>query len=276
MSIWISRSALLSAGLVVASCGGGGRFDSGTRGAQSSRASVVKQVTVTTDQVVVTGPSGFCVDPTSSRTTDTLPFVMLGSCSAIARNSDEPEPAHKALLTASIGAPASGYTLLQSSEQILTEFFDSDEGRRTLSRSGDPESVQVLDSYVREGIYFLNTKDSSKGTIPEVSQEEWRAYLDVSGRLVSLAVLGFSDAPWGTEDGRRLIKEFSTLIKQKSAGGFGTAAPATPATPTPAAAPVPAPPPPQYVPPPSQDTFRPERPSRSSFRSVGLFRRIMR
>lgn len=269
MCTWTSKVWAVVAISTLAACGGGG----GGTGLTSlvSRAAgpeAQSSVAVAADQVVIAGPSGFCVDPDSSQTSAAVPFVMLGNCATISGNSRATQPDVKAVLTASVGPPDSGGAIAGASAE-MDRYFRSDEGRRTLSRDGDAATVQVLDSFEEAGIFYLRSSDTSAAPFPDVSEDQWRAYMEVNGRLVSAAVLGFKDAPMEAGRERALIQDFAREIRVKSIeGAAATPVAAIPAAvaPTPAAAPEP-------TRAPSGDTAAPS--GTGGLRGIGLFRRLL-
>ncbi len=218
MFIWIFRHLSFISLIFVTGCGDG-RFAS--TGGIGTTTKAARDITVTPDSIVISGPPGYCVDPSSSQGNAVIPFVVMGNCAAISRNSRDAQPAYKAVLTASVGDVGSGDALMQGGDDLLTEFFWSDEGRQTLSRSGDPSQLELLDSFISNDIYFIHTNDTSRSMLLDISPEEWRAYFDVRGRLISLAVLGFADAPLLQSEGKALIMAFAAEVQQRTAAASG-------------------------------------------------------
>ncbi len=235
--------------LLLAGCGGGG--PSGTP--------PVRQVAVTTDQINLTGPEGFCVDTASTRDDGATAFVLLGNCAVISNQRSAGQPRNLAVLTASVSEADPAQSLRDSIPE-LNAFFQSTEGRQLLSRTGNADSVEILDSFHQGDVYFLHARDTSASEIQDVSPEYWRSYLDLRNRIATLTVLGLEENPISDEASLSLLRQFTDLAL--IANPVGTTPGAQPAAlPT---APV--------APPPVQ---QPTAQTQGGLFNVGLFRRIM-
>ena len=209
-----------------------------------------REVAVTSDAVVVTGPPGFCVDPGSTRDNGATAFVLLGNCAVISNRRSAGQPAVAAVLTASISDADPGQNLRESIPQ-LDAFFASEEGRQLLSRAGEAETVEILDSFHQGDVYFLRARDSSASEIQNVSADYWRSYLDIGDRIATLTVLGRETAPLDSETGLATLRSFTEAVIAANPPGGSTVAPAV--APAPVATPAP----------------------QGTLWNVGLFRRIM-
>lgn len=258
------RAALVAACLLLASCGGGG-LDFGLGRAADAPA----EVAVTADRIVVTGPDGFCVDPTATRDTGDTGFVLLGNCAAIANSRRAAQPQSPALLTAAISAP-SGDGRLADSLPALDGFFRSPEGLSLLSRAGEPDSVQVLETATVGDAFLLHASDTSAGAIDGVQPDYWRAYLDVGPRIATLSVLALEDRALDREQSLEILTAFVSAVQAANTAPVTDAAPAPAPVPVQAAPPVPPPPPVA----PTQGTPRNMPRALEPLWNVGLFRRI--
>lgn len=243
MSTWTSRALLLTLLLVTASCG---RMSVGPSGTAPVRA-----VSVTSDMVTVSGPEGFCIDPESTRDSGDTAFVLLGNCAVISDRRSAGQPAVQAILTASLSEADASQTL-RGAIPDLGDFFASDEGRQLLSRAGEADTVEVLDSFHQGDVFYLHARDSSASEIQNVSSDYWRSYLDVGDRIATLTVLGREDNPVPSDTGLQTLREFTQAVQLANADGSVPAAPVAPV-----AVPV-----------------SPAQPSGTLW-NVGLFRRIM-
>lgn len=248
MSIWTSRALVLTL-VLVAACGRMGVGPSGS--------APVRAVPVTSDMVTVTGPEGFCVDPESTRDNGSTAFVLLGNCAVISDRRSAGQPSVQAILTASLSEADASQTL-RGAIPDLSAFFVSEEGRQLLSRAGEAETVEVLDSFHQGDVFYLRARDSSASEIQNVSADYWRSYLDVGDRIATLTVLGQEDSPIPADTSLQTLRAFTQAVQDANASG---------AAPVQAAAPVAAPAPASAAPPPVQP--------RGTLWNVGLFRRIM-
>ncbi|NKX44944.1 hypothetical protein [Roseicyclus persicicus] len=212
---------VLAASLGLAGCGGGLLRGGG--------AEAPTEVAVTTDAIVVTGPDGYCIDPTATRDTGATGFVLLGNCAAIANSRRVIQPATPAVLTAAISEPSSGGRLADSIAE-LDAFFRSDEGLTLLSRSGDPATVTILDTALDGEVFLLHAADTSEGAIDGVQADYWRAYLDVGPRIATLSVLALEDRALSREESLATLRGFAAAVQ--------AANPAPGATPLPPPGPV--------------------------------------
>ncbi|ABD52980.1 hypothetical protein [Jannaschia sp. CCS1] len=171
-----------------------------------------REVQVTADAVTITGPRGFCVDPTAVRNTDDTGFVLLGNCAAISGSARAGQPDVPAVLTAAVSAPSSGGGLTANLDALET-FFQSDDGRALLSRSGDASTVQILDTRRQAGMFLLHARDSSAGEVVGVASDYWRAYLDVGTRLATLSVLALEDAEVSNAQVLSTLTQFATAVQ---------------------------------------------------------------
>ncbi len=201
-------AACLVAVALLAGCGGvflfGGGEDAPT------------EVAVTRDLVVITGPEGYCVDPTATRNTEDTGFVLMGNCAAIANSRRVVQPATPAVLTAAVSEASEGGRLADSMAD-LDAFFRSDDGLRLISRAGDAETVTVLDTLVEGDVFLLHASDTSDGAIDGVQEEYWRAYLDIGNRLATLSVIALEDRALSRDESLETLRGFVTAVQQANA-----------------------------------------------------------
>lgn len=213
MSTWIFDRLLvktiigLTLSVSLAGCGAS-RFTP-----RASSASTKSTISVASRNVVIQGPPGFCVDQKASQTGGDTAFVLLGNCSVISPHSRAPKPSVKALLTASIAGPRPGVARVADSVDKMDRFFRSDSGRTALSRTSDPNTVQVMDTFQKDDMFFLRASDTSESIVPGASQDYWRSYFDLNDQIVTLSVIGFTAAPLAPETGLATLQEFSNLMR---------------------------------------------------------------
>lgn len=230
----LSRRAARAAACVavvalLAGCGGGFRLGGG--------ADAPTEVAVTQDLVVITGPEGYCVDPTATRNSDDTGFVLMGNCAAIANSRRVVQPATPAVLTAAISESSEGGRLADSMAD-LDAFFRSEEGLRLISRAGDPSTVNVLETQVEGEVFLVHASDTSAGAIEGVQPDYWRAYLDIGNRLATLSVIALEDRALSRDESLDTLRGFVIAVQQANAETADpVAAPVAPLEPVPQAAP---------------------------------------
>jgi hypothetical protein len=203
------RAALAAACLFLSACGGGVGL---WRPAEAPAS-----VSVTADRIVVTGPEGFCVDPTATRDTGDTGFALLGNCAAIANSRRALQPQSPALLTAAISAPSRGGRLADSLPE-LDSFFRSPEGLALLSRGGDPASVRILETATVGDVFLLHASDTSAAAVEGVQPDYWRAYMDVGPRIATLSVLALEDRALDREQSLAVLRSFVAAVQAANTG----------------------------------------------------------
>jgi hypothetical protein len=174
------------------------------------------EAVVTSDDVVVTGPSGFCVDETATRSEGDTAFVLLGNCAAISNSRRAAQPEVPVVLTAAI-SEASDAGSISESLADLDAYFRSDEGRTLLSRTQDPESVTILETTTETDLFLLHARDTSAGAMQGVKEDYWRAYLDLGSRIATLSVLALEDRGVTREQSLAALLSFARTVRQANA-----------------------------------------------------------
>ncbi len=249
------RGLALIACLGLAACGGGFQGGGSAPSAQPNPGGMFSgifgtradsDITVTQNQIVIAAPDGFCVDPTGTEDAGTSAFVLMGNCAALSGRTRSAQPAAAAILTASVGEHHG--TAVADRLVEMNDYLRSETGRAALSRSGTADTVEVLDSFAQDDVFYLRARDTSPARDPDMAPEYWRAFLDARGSLVTLSVIGTRAAPMNPQTGLEILQSFATLVRTRNGEAVAppppvAAAPApAPAQPAPAAAaPAPAP-----------------------------------
>ncbi|WP_126974962.1 cation transport ATPase [Frigidibacter oleivorans] len=180
--------------------------------AAAQQGSAPLRVTVDGRAVVVTGPSGYCVDRAGSAEGPAGAFVLLGSCAALGGGRARPEGT-PAVLTASVTPGGSGAGLDATQFPALARHFASEAGRAALSRSGDADSVTLAEALSVGDVLYLRLVDRSAGGAQRVEPEYWRAILVLRGRMVTLSVLSHADRPLPPGAARPLLEAFVARMR---------------------------------------------------------------
>ena len=176
--------------------------------AVTSAAHAPRAVAVAGANVVVAGPAGYCVDSAASHDLRDGAFVVLGACQALGGQG----PVKKAgVLTATVAAPDRGR--IAGNAPQLGAFFASDAGRRALSRAGQAESVDVLETRAEGDVLYLHLRDSAGAGVAGTTNDYWRAMFDVNDRIATVSVLSFADAPRSASGGLTLARAFTRKIR---------------------------------------------------------------
>jgi hypothetical protein len=135
-------------------------------------------------------PRGYCIDKSASRDTGKTAVVFLGRCSSSAKT-------QPALISIALGEAGSAGVMTASGAE-LAKFFQSTEGRRTLSRNGRAKDVRVISAAGRENLFLLHLYDAPVG-------EYWRAITAIRGRLLTITTIGSRQQPLAPAEGRKLL-----------------------------------------------------------------------
>ena len=175
-----------------------------------------EKMSVAGNTVVIGGPKGYCVDRGVSRDSAENAFVLLASCAAISGDEAAERPRVPTVLAVSVFEQSEGGLAVKDQADRLAGFFESSEGRAVLARDGRAESVQVVDTFLRNGAFVIHARDNSEDAGTGLGQEHWRAIFDVNGHIVSASVLALRDRPISGNTGATILEYLVTRIRAES------------------------------------------------------------
>ena len=149
--------------------------------------------------IKVRSPDGFCIDQRSSRAS--TGFVVMAGCAIV--SSTKVMPQTHALITVQVGE--SGSAVVVGAEEELKELFQSEAGGALLSHSGDTAAVSVKEVVVQGAAVVVGFHDSAAPSVEGLTQDEWRAFFDLGGRLVTIAVRGYDHSPINDSQAKSLL-----------------------------------------------------------------------
>ena len=173
-------------------------------------------------QVAIEPAKGFCLARESVETTGRSAFALIGDCALDSSTASAPRGARGELqlprglpgiITVSVsGDPGFEGGAGDESLEGLSKFLDTAEGRRMLGRSGNGNSVKVVESRrIGDGVYVM-VDDSNEGVVPILDPKFWRAFIELNDRLAVVTVSGFRDRPLGREEMlKHLVSQVQTL-----------------------------------------------------------------
>lgn len=150
--------------------------------------------------VIATTPDGYCVDGETSRPGDG--FALLAPCATLGE--PEPVPDVVGVATVQVGPADSGS--VAGAEGALRDYLITDGGAVLLSQSGNPEDITILSTQAFNGQVMVHFTDAGAPPLAGLQSEEWRAFTDINGRLVTIAVRGLAAAPLQDGPGAGLLK----------------------------------------------------------------------
>ena len=173
------------------------------------------QIVVTSAAVRLTAPRGFCVDPQSTKNGSGDAFVTFGNCAVIAGKSDLEQPFFAGIATVSVAVDQAPEPQEFQAENIKA-FFQSESGRRALSRTGNAATVKIEDSFVEDGGVYLLVSDSSPPAISGASESFWRCYSAIGNAVVATSVFSFEKNSETRDAGLGTLRGFVANMSSKA------------------------------------------------------------
>lgn len=151
--------------------------------------------------VIAAGPRGYCADTQASK--PTAGFAIFASCATF-----DPEAANAGPVgIATVQVGADGSAAVTDHEADYAAFLEAEGGAAVLSRSGDAATVDVQSTKEESGAVSVRFTDSSPSDVAGEQALQWRAFVDVNGRLVTISVRGLKDAPLARATGSELLRQ---------------------------------------------------------------------
>ena len=150
--------------------------------------------------VIATTPEGYCVDDVASK--PARDFAILAPCATLGAEAAVPDVIGVA--TVQVGPADSGS--IATDELSLRDYLITDDGARLLSQSGDAADVDILSSQAFNSQVMIHFKDAGPPPVSGLQGEEWRAFTNINGRLVTIGVRGLAIAPLTEGPGATLLK----------------------------------------------------------------------
>lgn len=160
----------------------------------------IRTLSVLGGDIRVRGPQGYCVDQGASAAR--RGFAVLAGCALLSEDAAV-MPRLDGLITIQIGAENTAS--VTGNEDAFAEFLKSEAGRGVLASTGDLATVPQVATVTDASAVLARFEDTSGPTFPATSGPQWRGFLDVSGRLVTVSVLSFDRKPLSRSEGERLL-----------------------------------------------------------------------
>ena len=192
----VVRIALAGAAFVLAGCLDGGLV---SFLAPVTTSAPITQIIMFSGDVVAVGPNGYCAALSASR--PNTGFAIFTSCPALNGSA----VAIIGIVTVQIGQH--GSALVEKHAVELAAVLQGVSGPIILARDGDTSTVmvkQVIQADARVSVYF---DDDAPAAIYGTQEAEWRSFIDVNDRLVTVSVRGFDLAPLSARDGTTLLDQ---------------------------------------------------------------------
>ncbi len=193
----------LAIALTMAGCGGLTELTGGGEGQPS--------IALASGAVQARGPDHFCVDPRASRPRDG--FALFAPCRVL--TGEGPGVPGLALVTVQVGA--AGTASVAGSEPVFDAFLKSEAGRALLSATGDADAITLRRTRASGGSVTAFFDDTGGPPIAGTQPTEWRGFMDVSDRLVTVSLRGLADAPLSVSVGDALLRQAMVALRNANA-----------------------------------------------------------
>lgn len=167
-----------------------------------------RSVRLSTSGVTIAGPAGFCVDPTSVKDQKSGGFALVLPCAGPGRL--------PAVLSLSVSPPAT--TAAHFDPGTVLAFFTSEAGRQALSRSGQAQSVTLLESKISGQTLWLHARDTAAPLVPGGSEEYWRAIFVLNGQIMTATASFLADKPMSSSGLKSVLRDFQTALVRQNRG----------------------------------------------------------
>ncbi len=168
----------------------------------------VERMSVLDGAVQVQGPDGYCIDSRASQ--PGKGFVVLGSCAAI--SSKAVQPLYPALMTVQIG-PANSAAVAGAEGDMLS-LLTSAQGAALLADGGNGGTVRITGRSQTVGMVAVSFVDSGATHRAGLAPDQWRAFIDLSGRLVTVGIRSFANRPLSDRQGQSLLTAAVAALRQ--------------------------------------------------------------
>ena len=210
----IVSNVLISA-LVLGGCGSSGFTPLSKSSTPTKRILTPQTETVILDtgSITVSPPPGFCKDTGGSKTSELSAFFLFANCGNISTNGRNSVDGalFSGVVTTSVAKTAS----FQSGTDItaISDFLSSSDGLRSLSASGDPDNVSIIDKRQSPDAVFIQITDQSG----PVSQNIWKSFVNKDNHLVTIAMHKDKGDQLTDEQAMQFLQSYSETITSDNA-----------------------------------------------------------
>lgn len=176
-----------------------------------SNSDPVSRLDLVGGDVVAAGPRDYCVDARMSRPSDGL--ALMAACSVL--TGEGAVPWRNAVIAMQVGPK--GSAVVSGGETALRDFLKTDAGRALLSVSGDGEAIEIRRAASSAGLVTVIFSDSGPALIPGTQMQEWRGFVDLDGRLVTVGLRGLAEDPLTEAAGLSLLRDAVSAVTRANA-----------------------------------------------------------
>lgn len=160
----------------------------------------VRSIALLEGEIIAITPDGYCVDGEISK--PGTGFAVMAPCATLGEPENAPDIIGFA--TVQVGPRASG--AVTGAEIAMRDFLITEAGAGLLSQAGNAQDVNILSTQAFNSQVMVHFADEGPPPFAGLQSEEWRAFTDINGRLVTIAVRGLAVAPLQDGPGAGLLK----------------------------------------------------------------------
>jgi hypothetical protein len=150
--------------------------------------------------VIAAAPEGYCIETKASK--PRTGFAVMVACGVIAGVNDRPPLNGFAV----VQVGAAGSAVVGSNPDAFEAFLNTTAGETLLSVNGNASTVTVGGLKQTSGAVTVRFTDQAAPPVAGLQTTEWRAFVDVNGRLTTIAVRGLAGMPLSASQGQALLE----------------------------------------------------------------------
>lgn len=197
MFIWTYKALCLSAMLALGGCTAALLpFEGGNLG-------VAERVTLR-GGVVVTGPSGYCIDRLSAKSTQLESAVSVFRCDRIGTTANADSIGGRMFTATATAGTVPNFVEFR-------QFIKSNAGRTMLSPSANAKDIQI--QRTRRDASALYVEYINKNASPHLGPLAWKAFVNIRGNLAVLSLYQGVGDPVNGKDGENALRDFVKAVQ---------------------------------------------------------------
>ncbi len=189
---FVSKYIVFGATLLVAGCA-----DLGSLGAPTPP---TPAIALYGGDVIAAVPEGYCIETKASK--PRTGFAVMVACEVIAGVNDRPRLNGFAI----VQVGEAGSAAVASDPNAFQAFLGTAAGENLLSVNGNASTVTVSGFKRTSGAVTVQFTDEAAPPVSGLQTTEWRAFVDVKGRLTTIAVRGLAGMPLTASEGQALLE----------------------------------------------------------------------
>ena len=162
--------------------------------------------------VIAAVPEGYCIETKASNSWKG--FAVMVACEVIAGSTDRPRL--NGFATVQVGTE--GSAIVSADPNGLEDFLSTTAGESLLSVNGSASTVTIGAVKQTSGAVTVRFTDQSAPPVAGLQTTEWRAFVDIKGRLTTISVRGLAGRPLTATEGQALLENIlgSMLANNRS------------------------------------------------------------